>query len=59
VFPARDFAALRSLEGDEGARTFIEDNQDRIRPISLPYAHARTDLDTPEDWENWRAGQPS
>ncbi|MGR3364302.1 MAG: nucleotidyltransferase family protein [Maritimibacter harenae] len=59
VFPARDFAALRSLEGDEGARTLIEDNQDRIRPISLPYAHARTDLDTPEDWENWRAGQPS
>ncbi|MZR13108.1 NTP transferase domain-containing protein [Maritimibacter sp. DP07] len=59
VFPARDFAALRSLEGDEGARTLIEDNQDRIRPISLPYAHARTDLDTPEDWKNWRAGQPS
>lgn len=57
VFPFRDFPALRSLEGDEGAKSIMEANADRIRPITLPYSHARTDLDTPQDWAAWRAGQ--
>lgn len=56
VFPFRDFAALRSLEGDEGAKTIMEANADRVRPVVLPYSHARTDLDTPEDWAAWRRG---
>lgn len=55
VFPSRDFAALRSLEGDEGARSVIAANRDRLRPVPLPHDHARTDLDTPEDWAAWRA----
>lgn len=57
VFPARDFAALRSLEGDQGAKTLLHDNADRQRPVVLPGAHARVDLDTPEDWARWRAGR--
>jgi molybdenum cofactor cytidylyltransferase len=57
VFPFRDFTALRSLEGDSGAQSVLEDNPDRIRAVSLPYSHARTDLDTPEDWDAWRAGR--
>lgn len=54
VFPFRDFTTLRSLEGDEGAKAIMEANSDRVRPVSLPYSHARTDLDTPEDWAAWR-----
>ncbi|MBV7409939.1 NTP transferase domain-containing protein [Maritimibacter sp. DP1N21-5] len=55
VFPARDFPALRSLNGDEGARRLFRENRDRVRPVTLPYSHARTDLDTPEDWDAWRS----
>ncbi|WP_298499335.1 nucleotidyltransferase family protein [uncultured Maritimibacter sp.] len=54
IFPARDFPALRSLDGDRGAQILLRENRDRVRPVTLPYSHARTDLDTPEDWEAWR-----
>lgn len=57
VFPARDFAALQALTGDLGARDVLKANRFRLRPVALPHDHARTDLDTPEDWERWRASR--
>ena len=55
IFPARLFPAFAALKGDEGARSLLGTNP----PLScaLPYAHALTDLNTPEDWADWRARQ--
>lgn len=57
VFPQRDFAALGQLSGDQGARAVLQAHADRITPIPLPAHHALTDLDTPEDWQAWRAAR--
>ena len=57
VFPARLFAELRRLSGDKGARALLR-SQD-VRQVRLPAGHATTDLDTPEDWANWRAARNS
>lgn len=57
VFPpwARD--GLMAIGGDEGARAVLRAHADKVRLIPLPGNHATTDLDTPEDWERWRAAQ--
>lgn len=55
LFPGCFFPEITALTGDEGARTVID--RHGARPIALPGQHARTDLDTPEDWAAWRAGQ--
>lgn len=54
IFPADLRAELMALEGDEGARAILKKHADRIQTVTLPGHHATTDLDTPEDWENWR-----
>ena len=54
-FPAWARPDLMALTGDEGARSVLVNHQDRIRLIRLPGEHASTDLDTPEDWQAWRA----
>jgi len=54
VFPARLFAALGALAGDQGARDLLR--LEKVRLIPLPDHHATTDLDTPEDWARWRQG---
>ncbi len=54
LFPARDFAALAELRGDQGAREVLKAEAARQRLIALPARHALTDLDTPEDWARWR-----
>jgi CTP:molybdopterin cytidylyltransferase MocA len=43
------------LNGDRGARIVLEGETVRVLP--LPGRRAVTDLDTPEDWEAWRAGR--
>ncbi len=53
IFPSQLLPKLRSLTGDEGARAVLVRHGARLVP--LPQAHALTDLDTPEDWANWRA----
>ncbi len=58
LFPARDFAALRALAGDEGGRGVLAAASDRLRLVPLPADHALTDLDTPEDWARWRQAGP-
>ena len=55
LFPARYFPQLRQLTGDTGARTILSDPAAPVHLIPLPGAHAVTDLDTPEDWDRWRA----
>jgi molybdenum cofactor cytidylyltransferase len=54
IFPADLLAELQALRGDEGARGVIGGHRSRVRLCALPAAHALTDLDTPEDWQNWR-----
>ncbi|MCE8508951.1 nucleotidyltransferase family protein [Ruegeria pomeroyi] len=55
VFHRALFPALLELTGDAGAQAVVQAHRDRLVLIPLPGAHARTDLDTPEAWANWRA----
>lgn len=58
LFPARFRPALMRLTGDQGARDLLRAHADDVRAVVLPARHAVTDLDTPEDWANWRAANP-
>lgn len=58
LFPARFRPALMRLTGDQGARELLRAHADAVRAVVLPARHAVTDLDTPEDWANWRAANP-
>jgi CTP:molybdopterin cytidylyltransferase MocA len=55
IFPASLFPALGQSRGDTGARDVLHAHGDKVVRVSLPDRHATTDLDTPEDWANWRA----
>ncbi|MGR3636492.1 MAG: nucleotidyltransferase family protein [Shimia sp.] len=54
IFPRALFADLLTLTGDQGARAILAKHTARLRPVPLPDRHAVTDLDTPDDWDNWR-----
>lgn len=55
IFPADLFEELAGLSGDQGAREVLVRHRARIRLFPLPGGHAVTDLDTPEEWQEWRA----
>ena len=55
LFPADLFPALCALTGDEGGRSVIRANRDRLALVPLPGDHAVLDLDTPEDWAAYHA----
>lgn len=55
LFPADLFPALAGLSGDEGGRSVVQANRDRLRRVALPGDRAVLDLDTPEDWAAFRA----
>jgi molybdenum cofactor cytidylyltransferase len=55
IFPADLLPQLQTISGDAGARGVIGQHRERVRLCPLPAAHALTDLDTPEDWQRWRA----
>ena len=55
IFPPWARAPLAAISGDEGARAVLRSYADKVRLIPLPDDHAITDLDTPEDWDRWRA----
>ena len=59
LFPARFFPQLRGLTGDAGARAILSDPSAPVQLIPLPGRRAVTDLDTPEDWDRWRAANPT
>jgi molybdenum cofactor cytidylyltransferase len=54
IFPADLWPALAQMTGDQGGREVIAANRARVRLIPLPGRAALTDLDTPEDWADWR-----
>lgn len=54
VFRDTLFAALKAVEGDTGGSAVVKTHSDQTLLVSLPDTHARTDLDTPEDWAEWR-----
>ncbi|MFT4151215.1 MAG: nucleotidyltransferase family protein [Paracoccaceae bacterium] len=56
-FPAWTRPDLETLRGDEGARAVLRHHAGRMRMFALPGNHATTDLDTPEDWRDWRASR--
>ncbi len=53
IFPRSDFQALKSLSGDQGAKSLLHNGN--ITKVPLPNNNALTDLDTPKDWEEWRS----
>ena len=55
IFPHRLFARIAALTGDQGGRQALMGEDVRLCP--LPGRTALTDLDTPQDWANWRQGQ--
>jgi molybdenum cofactor cytidylyltransferase len=57
LFGRRFFELLRALEGDRGARSLIADYPEFLVDVALPGTAAATDLDTPEDWDAWRAAR--
>lgn len=58
ILPARFLEQVAALEGDAGARSVLRAHPETIVLHRLEGARALTDLDTPEAWAAWRAGQP-
>ncbi len=52
VLPRALFPAMQRLCGDMGARSLLQAHPPRLHP--LPGSRALRDLDTPEDWAEWR-----
>ena len=57
LFPADCFSAMQMLDGDEGARSVLAANRNRLRRVTLPGNRALIDLDTPEAWLDWEQRQ--
>ncbi|TMV06537.1 nucleotidyltransferase family protein [Ruegeria sediminis] len=57
VFHRDLFPDLAKLTGDGGAQTLVRRHAGRVHLVPLPGQHARTDLDTPDDWNRWRSGR--
>lgn len=55
LIPASLRSKLGTLSGDRGAQSILHANPGKTLSIALPDEHAITDLDTPEDWDLWRA----
>jgi len=53
ILPRELFADMLALTGDTGARALLQANRPRLH--ALPGNRALADLDTPEDWAEWRA----
>jgi molybdenum cofactor cytidylyltransferase len=49
IFPAADFAALRALRGDRGARALLREDEDGRPLVEVAMPHAAFDVDTPDD----------
>jgi CTP:molybdopterin cytidylyltransferase MocA len=54
IFPRDLWPDLARVTGDEGGRSVIQANRGRVRVVPLPGLMAVLDLDTPEDWADWR-----
>ena len=58
VLPGRPLAALADVQaigaGDDGSEALWRAHRARMLTVPLPGDHATRDLDTPEDWADWR-----
>jgi CTP:molybdopterin cytidylyltransferase MocA len=54
VFAAPLFDDLKAISGDHGGVEVVRANRHLTHLVPLPDAHALRDLDTPEDWADWR-----
>ena len=59
VFPPAFRAELNALTGDDGAREILKRHIENTVFVALPGNRALTDLDTPDDWAQWRARNPA
>ncbi|MGY3437036.1 MULTISPECIES: nucleotidyltransferase family protein [unclassified Marinovum] len=57
LFRRAVFTEFAALTGDTGARDILRAHAGARKLVPLPGQRARLDLDTPEDWAAWRAGQ--
>ncbi len=55
VFHKELLPHLSALSGDQGGSAVVRMNRAFTQFIPLPADHARTDLDTPKAWADWRA----
>lgn len=55
IFSAALFDHFAQLTGDSGGAEVMAAARGRIKLVPLPGTRARRDLDTPEDWAQWRA----
>lgn len=58
VFNANLLPQFADLSGDSGASEIVKRHADRRVLVPLHGNRARADLDTPEAWAAWHAGQP-
>lgn len=54
LFPKPFLQELTTLTGDTGARAILAANRSATKLVPLPGNRALLDLDTPEQWEDWR-----
>lgn len=52
LFPANFVHRLKTLTGDQGGRSLIA--EEAVNPVAFEDDRATLDLDSPEDWEDWR-----
>lgn len=57
VFDRSLFADITQLTGDTGAQSIVRAHGAQTHLVPLKGQRARIDLDTPEDWANWRISQ--
>lgn len=57
IFRKALFGAIEALTGDTGGRDIVKKAKGQVQLIPLPGNRARCDLDTPEDWDAWRAAR--
>lgn len=55
IFDASLRPAFQALHGDTGGDPIVRSLADHTCLVPLPGNRARLDLDTPEDWQAWRA----
>jgi molybdenum cofactor cytidylyltransferase len=54
LFGARFFESLSELKGDRGAKEILQESKVFVTDVPTSGLGATTDLDTPQNWENWR-----
>ena len=54
ILPCDLWPELAAVTGDEGGRSVLLRHSERVRQVPLPGQMATLDLDTPEDWADFR-----